>query len=253
MSDDEFDDFGELPNLFDNIDWNTIPELSDPIAAQPSIPDVQAESTVELEGLSQDVGSPDSSQYSCDEIQFDDELLGLLDVLEERAVQGNASTSLQQQPAATTARPVTAAPPPMLPAPISTHLQANTPKPADKHTKRSGSPLMYGSPRKKGKHHETFEDSGTETQVRERMDAYLASFQEELTCPIRWKKGGAILMKQKMEQIKKANSIIYLDADDNEDDDDSDYEEEGFYATMRADLLTAVRAQNSRHTRRGQV
>ncbi len=60
-------------------------------------------------------------------------------------------------------------------------------------------------------------------------------------------------MKQKMEQIKKANSIIYLDADDNEDDDDSDYEEEGFYATMRADLLTAVRAQNSRHTRRGQV
>ncbi|KAL4258522.1 RING-type domain-containing protein [Pleurotus pulmonarius] len=343
MSDDEFDDFGELPNLFDNIDWNTIPELSDPIAAQPSIPDVQAESTVELEGLSQDVGSPDSSQYSCDEIQFDDELLGLLDVLEERAVQGNASTSLQQQPAATTARPVTAAPPPMLPAPISTHLQANTPKPADKHTKRSGSPLMYGSPRKKGKHHETFEDSGTETQVRERMDAYLASFQEELTCPIccdifaashvgnpcghsfcgecgwqwvercgnnapscpvcrtllsldvpmlpnitvdnnvqkhiealqtngyddwkpggvrhsdwharkeRWKKGGAILMKQKMEQIKKANSIIYLDADDNEGDDDSDYEEEGFYATMRADLLTAVRAQNSRQTRRGQV
>lgn len=43
---------------------------------------------------------------------------------------------------------------------------------------------MYGSPRKKGKHHETFEDSGTETQVRERMDAYLASFQEELTCPM---------------------------------------------------------------------
>lgn len=43
---------------------------------------------------------------------------------------------------------------------------------------------MYGSPRKKGKHQETFEDSSTETQVRERMDAYLASFQEELTCPM---------------------------------------------------------------------
>ncbi len=127
MSDDEFDNFGELPNLFDNIDWNTIPELSDTIAAQPSIPDVQAQSTVELEGLNQDVGSPDSSQYSCDEIQFDDELLGLLDVLEERAVRGNgecvcmvyirpmvnslvavASTSLQQEPAATTSRPVNA-------------------------------------------------------------------------------------------------------------------------------------------------
>lgn len=128
MSDDEFDEFGELPNLFDNIDWNTIPELSDTIAAQSSIPDVQAESTVGLEGLNQDVGSPDSSQYSCDEIQFDEALLGLLDALEERGVQGNgecactavymrpmmnglvavASTSLQRQPAATTGRSVNA-------------------------------------------------------------------------------------------------------------------------------------------------
>ncbi|KAF9498052.1 hypothetical protein BDN71DRAFT_431502 [Pleurotus eryngii] len=186
MSDSEFDEFGELPDLFDNIDWNTIPELSDTIAAQPSqaIPDVQ--SAVGLEGgLNQEVGSPDSSQYSCDEIQFDETVLGLLDALEERGMQGNASTSLQQQPATTTGRSVTAAPPPIVPARIiSNHLQPNAPKPSEKRAKRSGSPLMYGSPRKKGKHQETFEDSSTETQVRERMDAYLASFQEELTCPI---------------------------------------------------------------------
>ncbi|KAF7437113.1 hypothetical protein PC9H_003947 [Pleurotus ostreatus] len=188
MSDDEFDEFGGLPDLFDNIDWNTIPELSDAIAAQPSqgIPDVQAEAAVGLEGLNQEVGSPDSSQYSCDEIRFDETVLGLLDALEERGMQGNAvaSTSLQQQPAATTGHSVTAAPPPIVPAPIiSGHLQPNSCKP-EKRAKRSGSPLMYGSPRKKGKHQETFEDSSTETQVRERMDAYLASFQEELTCPM---------------------------------------------------------------------
>lgn len=129
MSDDEFDEFGGLPDLFDNIDWNAIPELSDSIAAQPpqAIPDVQAESAVGLEGLNQEVGSPDSSQYSCDEIQLDETVLGLLDALEERGMHGNgecmcmfyirpmvnslvavASTSLQQQPAATTGHYVTA-------------------------------------------------------------------------------------------------------------------------------------------------
>lgn len=54
-------------------------------------------------------------------------------------------------------------------------------------------------------------------------------------------------MKQKMEQIKKANSIIYLD--DNEGDDEGD-DEERLYATLVADLAPVVRAQNPRHTRR---
>ncbi|KAF7437112.1 hypothetical protein PC9H_003946 [Pleurotus ostreatus] len=65
----------------------------------------------------------------------------------------------------------------------------------------------------------------------------------------RWKKGGAICMKQKMEQIRKANSIIYLDVDDNEGDYEVDEDAERFFAAV-ADLLPAVPAQNSRHSRR---